>query len=183
VTGRNTGISSVGHLIAVAKERRSEITFASMGIGTGSHIGASELSDAAELRARHVPPLAGEAIADALAQTIAGRAHYMLAPIPTALPLIEDGSLLALGVSTSRRSPLIPEIPAIAEVDVPMFDFPIWYGAWAPAGVSANILSRLASDYSVGLGVGRDARVAPSARSRADEDDPGGVRAIRNQRE
>jgi tripartite-type tricarboxylate transporter receptor subunit TctC len=82
---------------------------------------------------------------------IAGRAHYMLAPIPTALPAIKDGSLLALGVSTFRRSSLVPEIPAIAEVGVSKFDFPIWYGVWAPAATPANIVTRLAADIQSAL--------------------------------
>jgi tripartite-type tricarboxylate transporter receptor subunit TctC len=152
VTGRETGVSSVHDLIALAEKGRADIRFASTGIGTGSYVGASELSIAAGLHATHVPPLPGEAITDVLAQMIAGRAHYMLAPIPTALPAIRDGSLLALGVSTSRRSPLVPEIPAIAEVGVPKFDFPIWYGVWAPAATPANIVELLAADIQSALG-------------------------------
>jgi tripartite-type tricarboxylate transporter receptor subunit TctC len=140
VTGQETGISSMRDLIGLAKRRQAEITFASTGVGTGSHIGASELSIAAGLRARHVPALRSEAITDVLREMIAGRADYMLAPIPTALPAIRHGSLVALGVSTSRRSALVPEIPAIAEVGVPQFDFAIWYGVWAPAALRQTSL-------------------------------------------
>jgi len=151
ITGRETGISSVRDLIGLAERHQTEITFASMGVGTGSYVGANELSIVAGLRARHVPPQPSEAITDVLHQMIAGRAYYMLAPIPTALPAIKDGSLLALGVSTSRRSPLVREIPSIAEVGIPKFDFPIWYGVWAPAGTPANIVRRLAVDIQVAL--------------------------------
>ena len=151
ITGRKTGIRSLGDLITLAKQPRSEISFVSVGIGTGSYVGASELSIAANLRARHIPPLPGQAIADALAQMIGGRADYMLAPIPTALPAIRDGSLVALGVSTSRRSPLIPEIPAIAEVGIPKFDFPIWYGVWAPVATRADVVRLLAADIQSAL--------------------------------
>ena len=152
VTGRKTGIHSVRDLIAMAAQPRSEITFASMGMGTGSYVGASELSIAAGLRATHVPPLPSQAVSDWLALMIAGRAHYTLAPIPTFLPAIRDGSLVALGVSTSQRSSLAPEIPAIAELGIPKFDFPIWYGVWAPAGTPANIIKRLATDIQTALG-------------------------------
>jgi tripartite-type tricarboxylate transporter receptor subunit TctC len=151
ITGRQTGISSVRDLIGLAERHQGEITFASMGVGTGSYVGASELSTAVGLRAKHVPPLPSEAITDVLHQMIAGRAQYMLAPIPTALPAIRDGSLLALGVSTSRRSLLVPEIPAIAEAGVPKFDFPIWYGVWAPAATPVNIVKRLAVDIQSAL--------------------------------
>jgi tripartite-type tricarboxylate transporter receptor subunit TctC len=146
ITGRETGIRSIRELIGLAERHQTQITFASMGVGTGSYVGASELTITAGLRARHVPPLPSEAITDVLHQMISGRAYYMLAPIPTALPAIKDGSLLALGVSASRRSPLVPEIPAIAEVGVSKFDFPIWYGVWAPAATPANIVTRLAAD-------------------------------------
>jgi len=151
ITGRETGISSIRDLIGLAKRRQTEITFASTGVGTGSHIGANELSIAAGSRARHVPTLPSEAISDVLREMIAGRADYMLAPIPTALPAIRDGSLVALGVSTSRRSPLVPEIPAIAEVGVRKFDFPIWYGVWAPAATPAKVVGLLAADIQSAL--------------------------------
>jgi tripartite-type tricarboxylate transporter receptor subunit TctC len=103
------------------------------------------------LRAKHVPPLPSEAITDVLRQMAAGRAQCMLAPIPTALPVIKDGTLVALGVSTARRSNLVPDIPAIAEAGVPNFDFPIWYGVWAPAGTPANIVRLLAMDIQSAL--------------------------------
>jgi tripartite-type tricarboxylate transporter receptor subunit TctC len=157
ITGRETGISSLKDLIGLAGRLQTEITFASMGVGTGSYVGASELSIAAGLRARHVPPLPSEAITDVIHQMITGRSHYMLAPIPPALPAIKDGSLLALGVSTSRRSSLVPEIPAIAEVGIPKFDSPIWYGVWAPAGTPTNIVKLLATDIQTALGF-RDMR-------------------------
>jgi tripartite-type tricarboxylate transporter receptor subunit TctC len=82
ITGRKTSISSIRDLIGLAERHQTEITFASMGVGTSSYVGASELSLAVGLHARHVPPLPGEAITDVLHQMIAGRAHYMLAPIP-----------------------------------------------------------------------------------------------------
>ena len=151
ITGKNTGIKSIRDLIGLAERHQTEITFASMGLGTGSYVGASELSVIAGLRARHVPPQPSEAITDVLRQMIAGRAQYMLAPIPTALPAITDGSLLALGVSTSRRSSLVPEVPTIAEVGVSKFDFPIWYGVWAPAGTPANVVGVLATDIQSAL--------------------------------
>jgi tripartite-type tricarboxylate transporter receptor subunit TctC len=151
ITGRKTHISSIRDLISLAGQPQKEITFASMGLGTGSFVGASELSIAIGLHARHVAPLPSEAITDVLHQMVAGRASYMLAPIPTALPAIRDGLLLALGVSTSRRSSLAPEIPAISEVGIPKFDFPIWYGVWVPASTPVEVVRRLASDIQTAL--------------------------------
>ena len=78
----------------------------------------------------HVPPRPADSNADTIANTIAGRTTYMMAPISLALPQIRDGKLVALGVSTARRSTLLPEVPTIAEAGVAGFDFPIWYGIW-----------------------------------------------------
>ena len=75
-------------------------------------------------------PRPSDAIADTIANAIAGRITYFLAPIPLALPDIREGTLVALGVSTARRSSLLPEVPTIAEAGVAGFDFPIWYGVW-----------------------------------------------------
>ncbi len=75
----------------------------------------------------------------------------MMAPIPLALPDIREGRLLALGVSSARRSSLLPEVPTIAEAGLAGFDFPIWYGIWAPAGTPAAVVDKLAKDIAAAL--------------------------------
>ena len=70
----------------------------------------------------------------------------MLAPIQLALTDIRAGRLRALGVTTKKRSFLLPEVPTIAEAAVPGFDWPIWYGVWAPAGTPAGVVDKLAND-------------------------------------
>jgi tripartite-type tricarboxylate transporter receptor subunit TctC len=70
----------------------------------------------------------------------------MMAPIPLALPDIRKGRLRALGVSGARRSSLLPDVPTIAEAGVGGFNFPIWYGVWAPAGTSAAVVDKLVKD-------------------------------------
>ena len=74
------------------------------------------------------------------------RFTYCLAPISLALPHIRDGTLVALGVSTARRSTLLPEVPTIAEMGVTKFDFPIWYGIWVPTGTPTGVVDKLAND-------------------------------------
>ena len=85
-----------------------------------------------------MPPQPTDAIADVLAGTIEGRTTYMIAPISITLPHIRDGKLLPLGVTTARRSTLLPEVPTIAEAGVAGFDFPIWYGIWVAGGHSSR---------------------------------------------
>ena len=146
VAGKPAGVATVGELIAAAKAKPGELKFGSTGIGTGTHIGVEKFNQAAGIKALHVPPLPSDSNADTIANAIAGHFTYYLVPISLALPHIRDGTLVALGVSTARRSPLLPEVPTIAEAGVAGFDFPIWYGLWAPAGTPAGVIDKLVKD-------------------------------------
>jgi len=148
VAGKAAGVTTVAELIAAAKAKPGELKFGSTGIGTGTHIGIEKFNQAAGLKALHVPPLPSDSNADTIANAIAGRFAYYLVPISLALPHIRDGTLVALGVSTARRSTLLPEVPTIAEAGVAGFDFPIWYGIWAPAGTPTGVVDKLAKDIA-----------------------------------
>src|SRR5260370_36522737 len=84
----------------------------------------------------------------AIADTVAGRTTYWIAPISYALGDLRAGKLRALGVTTKSRSHLLPEVPTIAEAGVPGFNFPIWYGVWVPAGTPAAVVDKLAKDIA-----------------------------------
>jgi tripartite-type tricarboxylate transporter receptor subunit TctC len=146
VAGKATGVITVGGLIAAAKAKPGELKFGSTGIGTGTHVGVEKFNQAAEIKALHVPPSPNDSNADTIANAIASRFTYCLVPISLALSHIRDGTLVALGVSTARRSTLLPEVPTIAEAGVAGFDFPIWYGIWAPAGTPTGVIDKLAND-------------------------------------
>ncbi len=128
VTGKMTGITTVGELVAAAKAKPGQLKFGSTGMGTGSHLGIEKFNLAAGIKTVHVPARAGEAIADTIANTVAGRTDYLLAPIQLALVEIRAGRLRPLGVSTRKRSSLLPEVPTIAEAGVAGFDYP--YLVW-----------------------------------------------------
>jgi tripartite-type tricarboxylate transporter receptor subunit TctC len=148
VAGKAAGVTTVAELIAAAKAKPGELKFGSTGIGTGTHIGIEKFNQAAGLKALHMPPLPSDSNADTIANAIAGRFAYYLVPISLALPHIRDGTLVALGVSTERRSTLLPEVPTIAEAGVAGFDFPIWYGIWAPAGTPTGVVDKLSKDIA-----------------------------------
>ncbi len=148
VTGKSSGITTVGELVAAAKAKPGELRFGSSGIGTGTHLGADKFNLEAGIKAVHVPARAGDAIADTIANTVAGRTDYQLAPIQLALVEIRAGRLRALGVTTKKRSSLLPEVPTIAEAGVSGFDWPIWYGVWVPAGTPAGVVNKLAKDIA-----------------------------------
>jgi len=146
VAGKLAGITTVGELLAAARAKPGRLKFGSSGLGTGSHLGVEKFNLAAGIRAVHVPARPGDAIANTIANTIAGRTDYLLAPIQLALVDIRAGRLRPLGVSTKKRSPLLPEVPTIAEAGVVGFDYPIWYWLWTPAGTPAGVVDKLAKD-------------------------------------
>jgi tripartite-type tricarboxylate transporter receptor subunit TctC len=151
VAGKWSGIATLSELIVTAKAKPGELKFGSTGVGTGTHLGVEKFNLEAGVKAVHVPAKAGDAITDVIANTVAGGATYMMAPIQLALTDIRSGNLRALGVTTKSRSHLLPEVPTIAEAGVPGFDYPIWYGVWVPAGTPAAVVDKLAKDIARAL--------------------------------
>jgi tripartite-type tricarboxylate transporter receptor subunit TctC len=151
VAGKSVGVTSVSELVAAAKAKPGELRFASTGLGTATHLGAVKSNFEAGIKAVEVLPRPSDSIADVLAGTIEGRTAYMFAPISITLSPTHDGRLLPLGVSTARRSTLLPEVPTIAEAGVAGFDFPFWYGIWVPAGTPAQVVDKLANDMARAL--------------------------------
>jgi len=151
VSGKSSGITTVPELIATAKANPGGLKFGSTGIGTGTHLGLVKFNLQAGIEAVHVPPRPGDAINDVVADAIAGHTTYMMAPIQLALADVRAGRLRALGVTTKKRSSLLPEVPTIAEAGVVGFDYPIWYGVWVPAGTPAGVVDKLANDIACAL--------------------------------
>jgi tripartite-type tricarboxylate transporter receptor subunit TctC len=151
IAGRHAGLGTLTELIAAAMATPGTLRFASTGAGSGTHLAVEKLNLETGVRAVHVPAQAGESIADVIAGTISGRADYQMAPIALALADIHSGKLLALGVSGMRRSTLLPDVPTIAEAGVDGFDFPIWYGVWAPSATSGEVVEKLARDFQHAL--------------------------------
>lgn len=148
VAGQWTGITTVGELIAAAKAKPGILKFGSAGLGTGTHLGAEKFNLDTGIQALHVP---GDTMPQAIADTVAGRTTYTIAPISYAMGDIRTGKLRALGVTTMKRSSLLPEVPTIAESGVPGFDYPIWYGVWVPAGTPGAVVDKLAKDIARAL--------------------------------
>jgi tripartite-type tricarboxylate transporter receptor subunit TctC len=148
VAGKWSGIATLSELIVTAKAKPGELKFGSTGVGTGTHLGVEKFNLEAGIKAVHEPAKVGDAITDVIANTVAGGATYMMAPIQLAMADIRSGKLRALGVTTKSRSRLLPEVPTIAEAGVPGFDYPIWYGVWVPAGTPARVVDKLAKDIA-----------------------------------
>jgi tripartite-type tricarboxylate transporter receptor subunit TctC len=96
----------------------------------------------------HVPADAGDAIADVVAKVISGAVDYMMAPISIVAGPLATGELVALGVTTARRSPALPDTPTLDEAGAAGYDFAIWYGAWAAAATPPTLIDRLTSELA-----------------------------------
>jgi len=140
-----SGIKSVGELIAQAKAKPGQVTYGSAGIGSGAHFNAEKFRIAAGIDLLHIPYKGG---AEAINDTVAGRLVFTFNTVTLALPYIRDGRLAVLGVSSTQRSGLLPDVPTIAESGLPGFEFTFWNGLWAPAGTPVAITDQIARDLA-----------------------------------
>jgi tripartite-type tricarboxylate transporter receptor subunit TctC len=148
VASMHLGVTTLAELISAAKARPDALRFSSSGTGTATHLAVEKLNLEVLIEAVHVPAGGTDAIADTIGQTVAGRTDYALSPISVALPHIREHRLAPLGVSTLRRSRLLPTVPTLAEAGAAGFDFPIWYGLWAPAGTPARTVRELSESIA-----------------------------------
>jgi len=127
-------------LVTLARARPGEITFASGGSGSSPHLAAELLKTAAGLDILHIPY---KGVIVAVPDLLAGRVMMMFSPISVVLPLVRDGKLRPLAVTSLRRSPVAPNVPTIDESGYPGFEATVWYGLLAPAGTTATIVRKL----------------------------------------
>jgi len=131
-------VKNVKDLIALAKRER--VTFASVGSGSLAHLGAELFRSKAGIELTHVPYRSAPAAQQAL---MGGEVSMFFDTPITAVPLVKDGRLRALGVSTRTRSPLMPDVPTIEEAGVPGYEVLGWNGILAPAATPRPIVERL----------------------------------------
>ena len=138
VVNNDVPAKSVAELFALAKARPGQLSYASPGVGTPQHIAGELLKSLASVDIVHVP-YRGVALAD----VIGGRVTMTLQNMGAILPVVRDGKLRALAVTSSQRSPIIPELPTLAESGFPDFEAISWFGLLAPAHTAAPIIARV----------------------------------------
>ena len=143
VVSPSLGVKTVGELIALAKQKPGQLNYASAGTGSGTHINGEKFKLAAGIDVVHVPYKGSP---EALTDTIAGRVTYYFSPISAALPFVREGKLVALAVSTVKRSSALPNVPTVAESGLPGFDYSLWVGLFAPAGTPPEVIDKIARD-------------------------------------
>jgi tripartite-type tricarboxylate transporter receptor subunit TctC len=134
------GWKSVADLIAAAKAKPGALNYASAGTGSATHMNAEKFKLRAGIDAQHVP---FKGTPEAMTDVIGGRDDWFFAPLSPALPLIKDGKLQALAVSSAQRSPALPDVPTTIEAGVPGSDYTLWVGMIVPSATPAPIVKRL----------------------------------------
>jgi tripartite-type tricarboxylate transporter receptor subunit TctC len=137
------GVNSIRELVALAKAQPGKIDFASSGNGSAQHLVGALFASMAGVNINHVPYKgSGPATAD----MISGIVKLGFPGTPIAIPHIKAGRLKALGVTTSRRSAQLPDVPTIAEAGVPGYEAIVWVGLLAPLATPREIIHRLNSE-------------------------------------
>jgi len=134
---------NVRELVALLKTDPSKYNYGSLGVGTLAHIAGEIFNQAAGVRTVHVP---FKVVPDAFGETIAGRVHYLVFTVPTISPMVRDGRLRPLAVTSAKRNPAFPNIPSIVEEGLPAAQSDGWFGLVGPAGVPKRIVVQLAAD-------------------------------------
>jgi tripartite-type tricarboxylate transporter receptor subunit TctC len=143
VVSPSSGIRSVKDLIAAAKESPGKLNFGSAGIGTGTHMNGELFKISAAVNVVHVPY---KGMPEALTDTATGRIHYSFASLTPAVPFIRDKRLTALAVSTAVRTPILPDVPTVAEAALPGFEFDLWLGVLAPSKTPKPLLNFISQE-------------------------------------
>ncbi|MFP3743525.1 tripartite tricarboxylate transporter substrate binding protein [Achromobacter sp. SIMBA_011] len=140
VVNPSRGIRSVPELIARAKAEPGKWSYGSAGVGGATHLGAELFQQVAGVQLNHIP-YAGAS--PAINDVVGGQTDLAMLNLSASLPFIRQGRLLALAYASDKRSPLLPDVPTLAEAGVAGADAATWYSLAAPAGTPADIVRTL----------------------------------------
>ena len=134
------GWKTVADLVAAAKVKPGQLNYASAGIGSATHMNAEKFRLQAGLEAQHVP---FKGTPEALTDVIGGRNDWFFAPLSAALPLVREGKLQALAVSTPTRASVLPAVPTTVEAGVPGSDYIFWVAMIVSSATPPPVVQRL----------------------------------------
>jgi len=133
-------VKSVGELIALAKAKPNSLSYASTGNGSSNHISMELFKSLAGVQIVHIPY---KGSAPAVTDLLGGQVQLMFDNVPNVLPHVKAGKLVALGQTGVKRSPLISDIPTVAEAGVAGYEVTVWFGLVAPAGTPREVVQKL----------------------------------------
>ncbi|MCD6043138.1 MAG: tctC, partial [Burkholderiales bacterium] len=134
---------SLVDLVGQAKAKPGTINWGHAGVGSGTHLNTEKLIAAANIKVTQVPFKGTPEVVQAI---FSGAVDCYWVPISAGMSHIRNGKLRALAVSSSKRSPALPDVPTTGEAGVRGADAPLWFGVWGPAGMSADIVNKINAD-------------------------------------
>jgi tripartite-type tricarboxylate transporter receptor subunit TctC len=135
------GVSNLQELIALAKSKPGELSYASTGIGSAPHFSGELFMQRTGAKLVHVPY---QGSPQAATDLLAGRVQVMFSPATAVISLVQDGRLKVLASAGSKRPGILPDVPTMIESGMPDFDTAIWFGLMAPAGTPREVIDKLA---------------------------------------
>ncbi len=133
-------VKSVRELVALARAHKKELSYASSGNGNATHLAMALLEMMAKIELNHIPYKGtGQGVTDVMG----GHVPLMFGALPSTMPGVKAGKLKILAISSAQRSPVLPDVPTVAEAGVPGYELTSWYGVLAPAGTPAAIVTQL----------------------------------------
>ncbi len=159
VVSNNFPAHSVKELIAMAKEKPGAINYASAGNGTGQQLSMELFKLMTGINLAHVPY---RGAAPAYTDVMSGQVPVFIDNLASALGQIKGGSVRALAVTSKERSPLLPDVPTIAESGVPDYVYYTWFGMWAPKGTPRPVIDKLYAEI-------KKAQATPAVKGRIAE--------------
>ena len=143
VANPKAGFTSAGDLIRAAKAKPGRINYASPGVGTPHHLSMELFKATNGVFLTHIPY---RGTAGAVTDVLGGQVDTMFLPIHVALPHVKAGKLVALGIGSDKRHPLLPDVPTLDEARAGKVNVAMWYGVFAPPGTSPEVVARLNSE-------------------------------------
>jgi tripartite-type tricarboxylate transporter receptor subunit TctC len=139
---------TVKDLVALAKAKPGQLNLASAGLGSGTHFAGEFFKHTAGIEVTHVPY---KGIPEATNDLIGGRVQLFMAPLASAAPLVRDGRMRALGITSLKRASVFPEIPTLDESGMKGFRWDSWGGMYAPAKTPRAVIDRLNREVTTAL--------------------------------
>jgi tripartite-type tricarboxylate transporter receptor subunit TctC len=138
-------VKSVPELIAAVKAKPGVYNYSSPGVGTLQQLGMELFAQELGLKVQHIPY---RGAAGAITDLITGQVQFTYLPVNSALPQVQAGKLRMLAVASTKRWPLVPDVPTLGEIGYPSLDFDLWFGFMGPKGLPASIVQKWDDDLA-----------------------------------
>jgi tripartite-type tricarboxylate transporter receptor subunit TctC len=141
-------VVNIRQLVAFAKSKPGQLNYASNGVGSSTHFATELFKLMTGTKMEHVPY---KGLSLAMIDLVTGRVHLMFSSAVAMLPNVKEGKLRAIAMTSSQRSPAIPQIPTVAESGVKDFESGSWYGIVVPTGTPRPIVDRLHKEIAAAV--------------------------------